>query len=245
MKLTSDQLKALRQRATARSAGQRADCLSAEVLWQAAAGKLHRRERAAVLAHLATCSDCAEEYRLGRSLKGWAREAAASLGEDEGALENEPDEWPTRWPAGIRAPWGPLAWPRWRALAVAATLVVAIGLPLAVWRAMQRGPEPVPTERRGAAAAITVDPADRAVLNEPPRRLSWSALEGADRYQVVLYDFEATRIWESPPVTTPAVILPDSVRERLPHGQPVYWRVVAHQDVERRQSDVFQFVISP
>jgi hypothetical protein len=91
---------------------------------------------------------------------------------------------------------------------------------------------------------MKVDPPDRAQLSEAPRRLTWSEVKGAEGYEVALYDFELTLIWESPQVNDPSIQIPDSVRTGLLKG-PIYWRVIITSGVERRQSDLFQFLLAP
>ncbi len=80
MKLTSEALRELYQKETARAARLRdSECLPAEMLTSAAAGELNEAERKGVADHLATCSSCAKEYREIRSLKSWAESNAESL----------------------------------------------------------------------------------------------------------------------------------------------------------------------
>jgi hypothetical protein len=80
MKLTSEEMRSLYQRQTARSVAGRDDCLLEDVMTRAAAGELSRSERGMIADHLAICSDCAQEYRILRQLKpsvttqlGWPR----------------------------------------------------------------------------------------------------------------------------------------------------------------------------
>jgi anti-sigma factor RsiW len=73
MKLNSEELRSLYQRETARSNRRSAsDCLTDEVLARAVAGELSQAEREQVADHLATCSDCAKEFRATKSMKAWA-----------------------------------------------------------------------------------------------------------------------------------------------------------------------------
>lgn len=81
MRLTSEELKESYRKETARASWQRADCLSAEEMMRAAEGQTSQAERKTVADHLMACADCAEEYRLVRSLKTWAETAAASVDE--------------------------------------------------------------------------------------------------------------------------------------------------------------------
>jgi hypothetical protein len=103
MKLTDEEMKALYQQHTARSAQQRSACLSAEALMRAATGAMDQSERERVADHMMTCSDCAEEYRLIHSLKPWAPQAVAAatrqatemrLQKQEGASTLRPGWWP-------------------------------------------------------------------------------------------------------------------------------------------------------
>jgi len=75
MKLNSDELRSLYQRETARSNRRSdSDCLTEDVLARAVAGELNQSERERIADHLASCSDCAKEYRAAKSIKSWADE---------------------------------------------------------------------------------------------------------------------------------------------------------------------------
>ena len=81
MKLNSEGLRGLYQRETARATRRSAtDCLSEDMLARAAAGELDQLQRERTADHIATCSDCANEYRTITSLKPWAEAAAANMG---------------------------------------------------------------------------------------------------------------------------------------------------------------------
>lgn len=79
MKLTEEKLKQIFQQQTARSTARQIDCLTEDQFARAASGALDNQERSAVARHLIACSDCAEEYRIVRSLKPWATEADQAL----------------------------------------------------------------------------------------------------------------------------------------------------------------------
>ena len=82
MKLTSEVLRELHQKETARSSRLRdSDCLPAEMLTSAAAGELRDAQRDAVVDHLTACSSCAQEYSEIRSLKTWAESNAQVFAE--------------------------------------------------------------------------------------------------------------------------------------------------------------------
>jgi hypothetical protein len=79
MKLNSEELRDLYQRETARSNRRSAsDCLTEDLLARAVTGELDQSERERVADHLATCSDCAKEYRSIKSIRSWADENAGA-----------------------------------------------------------------------------------------------------------------------------------------------------------------------
>jgi hypothetical protein len=212
MKLTDDDLRALYREQTARERRGAAACPSAEELL--AAG-----ER--VADHLATCSACADEYRLlGELRPAIARGAGAE-------------------PAGPAA----RSAPAWRALAMAAALALVAGAALVIWQASRPARTPGTIERSGQTAVLETAPPNRAHLAAPPETLSWSPVASVESYRVRVYDFESTPVWESPPVTGTSVALPAEVRDALPRGKPVYWRVVATAGVARPEFGPFQFTV--
>jgi hypothetical protein len=78
MRLNSEDLRELYQRETARSTRRSdAGCLTEETLARAAAGELSQSERERTADHLASCSDCAREFRAIRSLRSLADSASA------------------------------------------------------------------------------------------------------------------------------------------------------------------------
>lgn len=242
MRFTKEQLEDFYRQETARSVRGKADCLPEELLLRAAASELTPEERHSVLGHLSTCSDCAREYRLARSSKQWASEVAPTLVGRSDAPYVSPAQVAHARP--LAAIWNKIMFvPTWRAAALAAMVVITAGVSLVVWRAMQPVGRPEPLERGSAGLVIKVDPPDRAQLSEAPRRLTWSEVQGAEGYEVALYDFELTLIWESPQVNDPSIQIPDSVRTVL--KGPIYWRVIITSGVERRQSDLFQFLLAP
>jgi hypothetical protein len=76
MKLTSDEMRSLYQRQSARSVAGCASCLSEDIMVHAATGELNQADREMISDHLTVCSDCAEEYRLLRRLKPLIEQAA-------------------------------------------------------------------------------------------------------------------------------------------------------------------------
>lgn len=96
------------QRATRRDGS---ECPSEEILMKAATNRLHAREREAVAAHVAKCSDCARDFRVARSLAPWATEASKNAREEERNLSP---------------------------FAIALTVAIAVSIPLLVWMFLGR-----------------------------------------------------------------------------------------------------------
>ena len=210
-------LKKLYQRAT-RCAAQDG-CPDAERIRLLAAGELSRADRLQLVDHLTVCSDCSNEYRAAVAVGGW-------VGEIERDLR----------PAAV------VVRPHWRWVAVAATIVVAVGIP--AWIALDDGGERSPAFRTVVRPADTaVTPSDRARLEQAPNRLEWAARDGA-AYRVELYDAESSLIWRSERVETAAVELPQTVRDRIGPGELYYWRVFIELEGERIQSALHQFEIT-
>lgn len=82
MKLTEEQLKALMQQQTAPRG--RAECLTEEQFIQAAAGEMSQSEKIEMAHHMTRCADCAQEYRLIRSLRPWAEKAQTVASSESG-----------------------------------------------------------------------------------------------------------------------------------------------------------------
>lgn len=240
MKLTEAELKELYRRRTARLVRGPAECLTEELLRRAAARVLTQDERERVIHHLRSCSDCAREYRIVHSSKEWAWQVAPAFGQSAETVKSQ--GWS---PGPLAAFWNTImSAPAWRSGALAAVVVIAVGASLIVWRATHPVGRPAPVERGRAGLAMKVDPPDRALLNEVPWRLSWSEVKSAESYQVALYDFELTTVWESPQLKATSVQIPDSIRARFANGRPVYWRVIISSGIELRQSDLFQFQLA-
>lgn len=81
MKLTKEGLAKLHRRQTSRALRGETECLSPDILARAAVGDVSDAERERMAAHLSTCSDCVEEYRMIAPLEDWARQAAKSTRE--------------------------------------------------------------------------------------------------------------------------------------------------------------------
>jgi len=76
VKLTKEVMAGLYKEQTSRSRRGKAECLSADLLARASTGDVDEGERELVAGHLASCSDCIEEYRMIAPLEDWANLAS-------------------------------------------------------------------------------------------------------------------------------------------------------------------------
>jgi hypothetical protein len=236
MKLNEEKLKELyAQRQVER--GRPDECVSQELLRRAAARELTEVERARVVAHLRACSQCARDYRIAHSTRQWAAQVAPLLGNGARERETIADSASQAWWRQLLQPLGG------RTAAFAGLALMVIAISFIAWRATRPIPVEAPGERGSSNVKLTITPADKASLEEAPAQLTWSKVESADSYQVTLYDFELTPVWESHQLSATSVQLPDSVRAQLPPGQIIYWRVSFLTGIERRQSNLFQFIV--
>jgi hypothetical protein len=209
-----DPLDLLRHRLDA-STRETPECLDDATLAALADGALDAAARAAVLPHLATCPRCRGVVAsVARSFgdSGIAREVAALEGRSRGRLFR------------IGLP------------AAAAAILLAVALPRWVeeMRGGHRG-RPVP----GAFAPRPIAPvgtvADVAALR-------WTAVAGANRYRVTLFD-DAGRVLYETQLADTVVTLPDSVT--LAPGRPYLWMVEARVGWDRwSASDLIRFSIA-
>jgi hypothetical protein len=226
MELNEERLKEIYRRGTAR-AGQGQGCLTREQFALVAAGRMSRKERLAAARHMASCFDCAEEYRILRSLEFLRHEAE----QPEAARSVAP-----------RFPGRAFSTPARRAVAAAMVMIIAVAAFLIFKATRPLTPAPG-ASRGGVALQLEVAPGNGETISDAPQRLTWSEAEGTLEYQVILYDFESTPVWESPPVKTSFVVIPEEVRASLKRARPTYWRVTALRGVERQRSELFQFTI--
>jgi hypothetical protein len=209
-------------------------------------------ERLDVARHLAACMDCTEEYRAIRALEPWAQELQRDLQAPGQVPVTASEAFPRQvQPSEARDSHSDAAVRkristsnRTRAVLAAAAMIVIAVTSLVIWQSSEsRGPGQS-SERSGLSFRLTVDPPNKATVPQAPAMLSWSALEKTLAYRVVLYDFQSTPIWESSRLTTTSVALPEEVRGRLSRNQTYYWRVIAEDAIEQRQSELFQFTVT-
>ncbi len=114
MKLSTDQLKNIWREETRRKK-QLGSCPDGAFLARAAIEDLVEQERERLINHLAICADCADEYRLLRSLHPWAEQMAAQT--EAAPLPKNPETAASASLSGytLRQPARDFSW--WRVLA--------------------------------------------------------------------------------------------------------------------------------
>ncbi|HWP43758.1 MAG TPA: hypothetical protein VNO14_11015, partial [Blastocatellia bacterium] len=75
MRLSEEDIKQLMRGQTARSGARQSECLTEDQFLRALTADASADERARAAAHMAACSDCAEEYHILRSLRSVIEEA--------------------------------------------------------------------------------------------------------------------------------------------------------------------------
>lgn len=223
MRLREAELKRLYAEHTSRRVGA---CIEAGELAMLSAGELPDARRAAVVAHLIGCSDCAAELQAMRCINDVVDAVIDRKGDDARPriLTFHP-----------RA--------TWRLTAAAASLAASALLAVFLWQS-DRMPENIDTSARGKRIGFDhAVPADQKVVGSAPERLQWAAVKGAESYRVTLYDFESILIWKSRPVESTSVALPEEVRARLNRGGRWFWRVTAQIGLDRTESALFELVI--
>lgn len=195
-----------------RSQAPTADCLDDDTLAALAAGTLPPELRYAVLPHVASCARC--------------RAAVASVARalaDPTVARELPAEGRGRRLYRFALP-----------LATAAVLLLLLWSPADDRAPGHRGPPPpsattpIPRSPLGAVAAV--------------HDLRWSAVAGADRYRVTLFDARGRVVYETEVADTVAA-LPDSVT--LIPGQPYLWKADARTGFDRwATSQLVEFSIA-
>ena len=194
------------------------DCLDDDTLAALAEGSLKGTRHAAALSHLATCGNCR------RAVASVARAVAnPELAAEIRAVESGSV-------SRIRR-FTPVA----LGVSAAAAVILLLVIP---------GLKTPPSSHR--APPITAAPAPQAVA--PVGRvaqtsdLRWTAVEGADRYRVTLFDSDGAVRFEAE-VTETNALLPSTVV--LVAGRTYAWRVEARLGFDRwASSDLIEFAIA-
>jgi hypothetical protein len=189
------------------------DCLDEETVAAVVDGILDPVQRSAATAHLSACARCRSAVAaVSRIMSDHAVAAEAAALDQRGPIRH--------W----RLPLG---------LAAAAAIVLLVAWP--------RDVAQVDTTHRDPTAAPAPVPATPMGVVADARVLQWTAVAGADRYRVTLFDAAGRVRYETQLADTTAA-LPDSVV--LVPGQPYLWKVEARTGWERwTASDLVEFRI--
>jgi hypothetical protein len=173
-KLSNERLAELYGLGTSRGSA-RADCPSSEALAAAAMGE-QQHGLEAVARHLASCSDCAEEYRIAQSLRPWAA---------PGASHDVPR---ARKAAREVGPW----------LALAASLAaVGVGLS-ALLNRTPAGDSGSENTRRAAPSSETIELlGPKGPAGAPGWRFQWKPVAAAEAYRVHVFSEDGIPVWTS------------------------------------------------
>ena len=200
-------------------------CPEPDLVWRAVRGELEPGPMREVLAHVATCRACADDWRI-----------AAELARDAEARGEAPPIPP------IVAPMSP--WRRWPALAAAAAIaLVAAGVLLRMLDPSGFRGEEGPALRSlvPAGAALPRDEQGGVRLRwelAPPERDAAGA--GEIRYSVRVTTADLRLIAEGADLAAPEFTVPREALASLPPGARLYWRVeAALPDGERLRSPTF------
>jgi hypothetical protein len=193
-------------------------------IWRAVAGELPPDELRALAALAASDPGVAQAWRLARELRAGEEEHGSEAGAP---------------PLGRR--WTPA-----RAWALAAALVLGLGL--LFWlpdvRSGDRAPEPT---LRSGDTALRIEPAlaDGASLSRASFRLRWIPLtDPATRYTLRLSTAELTVVAELVDLAVPEVTVPPESLAPWPAGTKLYWQVEARgPDGRVRQSPLSRVVL--
>lgn len=190
-------------------------CPEPDRIWQAVRGELAPEEVRDVVDHVALCASCAEDWRI-----------AVEFEKESARQEKRTAVRP--FPARRFQPW---------MAAAAAALVLTVG-GVYVRQAMN----PPPAEYRGEETEI------RPLAGETrPRQafvLSWTPVEGAESYDLLVTTAELATVADPKGLTTAQYQVPARALANLPVGAQLHWRVTAvFPDGGRRQSPTFTTVL--
>jgi len=188
------------------------DCLDDDTIAALAEGSLDAGSRSSALAHVASCARC--------------RRAVASVAR---ALTDR----------SVARALGSAAWGRRRFLRIALPTAAAAVLLLLSWPSSPNEGESehrAPPAPRAAPVPISpMGPVAEAQI------LRWTAVSGADRYRVTLFDVQGRVLFEAQ-VSDTMAMLPDSLT--LVRGQAYLWKIEARTGFDRwSPSELVEFSI--
>lgn len=186
-------------------------CATSEQLWLTVRGELPAAERRAVVAHLAECPGCREDWRLTWEL--YRQQQAAEDGDPRGRV--------------LDGPWGGLRKYAAQVTAAAAVLVVAVGLGMF----FHRPPEPtfrgdrsvIETALDNGAGAPLVE--EDATLPRDAFLLRWVPDVEGTTYRVKVTNDAGDPVHRSGWLDEPEYRVPPEALEGLASGEQLYWHL--------------------
>lgn len=179
------------------------DCPTPEALLAAYTGEAEAERRAAVIAHLAACPACAEDWRLARAL----------LPDEAGVAARE-----ARPARVLRGPWPRQAW-----LAAAALLVLSLA-GLFVSRLLT---PPPPGWRSGDTPEIRALLADDALVSRAECRLRWSFAVPGARFALRVSDESLQPLASARDLGEAEFLVPEPALRGVAAGARILWQVDA------------------
>ncbi len=180
-------------------------CPSEQELWASAAGELDPPADETIILHLAQCGDCSMIWRLAREMLRPDRSSSSSVIPPADRRRSQ-------------------IWRKILLPAVAATVLIGVGLSAAWLQKRGASSPPVFRQQQNFDAILRAPETDR--LPRAACRLEWSAGPDGARYDFIATDerleiLSSVKGLERPVFTLPEETIPASTRE-------VFWRVTAH-----------------
>lgn len=180
-------------------------CPNKEELWESAAGGLDPLENEPIILHLTECSECSMIWRLAREMVLPERTSSSPV-----------------IPLNHRRRWR--TWRRAFVPAIAATVIVGVGLSFA-WLA-RKGASPEPVFRQQPDATSIFASPDTLQRPRTSCRLEWTAGPDGTRFDLIATDARLEILGTVKGLTQPEYVLP---AEAIPPSTTeVLWRVTAH-----------------
>ena len=182
------------------------ECPSVKDLRAAFEGTTPRAAKDAIVDHISGCSDCAREFEFIRRVRERENDLAAGMQARSRG----------------RGPSLFLSRPIWECALGAVMIAVVITAAIVSLHERSRDGE----RNRPAGIPETLAPSGR--VDAPlPLIFRWKPVTRAVSYVVEIYDESLRLIWESPPVSTTAALLPDPIKEAISDDKIYYWSVLA------------------
>lgn len=186
----------------------RRECPPMKDLREAFEGRTRRAAKDRIVDHVSDCAYCAQEFEFIRTIRARERELDTRIREIA-RLRRSPALFLSR--------------PLWNYAAGAAVIAAIVISGVFIFK-----PGRPAVEWRSRSVAIPEGLAPSGHIEASPRLIfRWKPVAGAASYIIEIYDESLQIIWESPPVTTSAALLPASIKEALSGEKNYYWAVSA------------------